>query len=290
MGATFRRLTMRAVLLALAFALAAVAVSAQEIVAGELACLPLGEHAAVTARVDPPPAEDHGVRTYFRRLSPEVEDFYWTPMVAGDPGNYWGVLPLPEDVRLERQALTTASSDATAAWWRAKEASLDRNPNGDLDQAVIDERAAAGRAEKRAWMGERADAELETFVGTSPFEPAEWFVAVVDPAGQIVARTPMRVTEVREDCKAPLTDEQEDLSNELTVGETSRWQKDEWIFHWECEDVEKRVDWQGEVRDAGPCVPVLIAWWPTAAGLGALGAIVVLDDDPPAPEVSPSRP
>jgi hypothetical protein len=282
---------MRAGPLTLLLALAAAPLSAQTVVPGDLPCLPVGEHAAVAARVDPPPAEGFGVRIYFRRLSLEVEDFYWTPMVPGESGNFWGVLPLPEDARLERQALAAARSDAAAAWWRAKEASTDRNPNRDLDQAVIDERAAVGKAEKRAWMGERDDATLDALVGTPRLEPAEWFVAVVDPSGQVVTRTPMRVAEVREDCKAPLTDEQEDLSNGLTVGETSRWQRDEWIFHWECEDVEKRVDWRGEERSAGPCVPVLVAWWPTAAGLGVLGGVLVIeDDDPRGPELSPSRP
>lgn len=265
--------------------------AAQTIATGELPCLPLDEQAAVTARVDPPPAEGQSVRTYFRRLSLEVEDFYWTPMVAAEPGNFWGVLPLPEDERLDRQMLAAARTDPAAAWWRAKEASVDRNPNGDLDQAVIDERAAAGRAEKRSWMGERGDPELEQFVGTSPYEPAEWFVAVVDAEGRITARSPMRVAEVREDCKAPLTEEQEDLSDELTVGETTAWQRDEWVFHWECEHIETRIDWRGEEREAGPCVPVILAWWPTAAGLGALGGIIVVeDDDPRTPEVSPSRP
>jgi hypothetical protein len=272
-----------------ALVLLAAPLAAETLVTGELPCLPLGTQAAVTARVDPPPGEGQTVRTYFRRLSLEVEDFYWTPMVPGEPGNFWGVLPLPEDTKLPRQALRTRRDDAWAAWWRAKEASLDRNPNGDLDQAVIDARAALGKGEKRAWMAGRDDAGLEAFLSAQQFEPAEWFVAVVDGSGRITAATPMKVAEVREDCSAPLTDEQQDLADALTVGETSAWQKDEWIFHWECEHIETRVDWRGEERGAGLCVPVVFAWWPTAAGLGAVGAIVVVDEDPPA-ETSPSRP
>jgi hypothetical protein len=278
------------VVLAAATALPA---AAQTIEAGDLPCLPIGGHAAVTAHIDPPLAEGWTARVYFRRLSLEVEDFYWTPMVADQdrPGGYWGVLPLPVNARFPRERLKNASTDRWAAWWKAKEASEDRNPNGDLDQAVIRERAGQGKLEKRAWMGAEGDATLEQFLAAQKTEPAEWFVAVLDPSGKITAATDLAVAEVRDDCKAPLTREQQDLSDELTVGETAEWQKGEGVFHWECEDISHRVDWQGDTRRQGPCVPVVIAWWPVAPALGVIGLVTVIDQGPPSPhEVSPSRP
>ncbi len=287
-----RASALAAVLVGAALAAAAPA-AAQTIVPGDLPCLPIGAHAAVTAHIDPPLAEDWTARVYFRRLSLEVEDFYWTPMVADEdqPGSWWGVLPLPVDAKFPREQLQTASTDRWAAWWKAKEASEDRNPNGDLDQAVIRERASLGKEEKRAWMGRDDDATLEQFLVAQKTEPAEWYVAVVDPDGNVTATTDLAIAEVRDDCKAPLTREQKDLSNELTVGETAEWQKDKEVFHWECEDISHRVDWQGEKRHQGPCVPVVIAWWPAAGALGVIGAITVIDQKPPSPrEVSPSRP
>lgn len=262
---------------------------ATSFVAGELACLPIGEHAAATALVDPPLAEDESVRVYFRRLSVEVEDFYWVEMTAAEPGNFWAVLPLPESKKLTRKELEGfTGTDATSAWWRAKESSADRDPNRDLDADLIRERASVGKNERRDWLVEGDPAALESWLSRQKYEPAEWFVARVDGEGRVIARSPMKVAEVREDCKAPLTDEQEDVADELRIGDTAAWQEGDVPFHWECEDIARRIDIDGD--EQGQVCPVAIVWWPTAAGLGALGYIVVTDDDPPAPEVSPSRP
>lgn len=258
-------------------------------VTGELACLPIGEHAAATAMVDPPLAEGESVRVYFRRLSVEVEDFYWVEMTVAEPLNYWAVLPLPESKKLGRKELEGfTGGDRTSAWWRAKESSVDRDPNRDLDADVIRERAAVGKNERRDWLVDGDPALLEGWLRRQKYEPAEWFVARVDRDGRVVARSPMKVAEVREDCKAPLTDEQEDVADELRIGDTAAWQEGDVPFHWECEDIAERVDIDGD-EEAQVC-PVAIVWWPTAAGLGALGYVVVTDDDPPGPEVSPSRP
>jgi hypothetical protein len=278
-----------AVLLALGAAPLAAQEPATSIVAGELPCLPIGEHAAATALVDPPLAEDESARVYFRRLSHEVEDFYWVEMTAAEPGNFWAVLPLPESKKLARKQLEGfTGAERTAAWWRTKESSTDRDPNRDLDADVIRERAAVGKHERRDWLVEGDAATLERWLSGQKYEPAEWFVARVDREGRVVARSPMKVTEVREDCKAPLTDEQEDVADELRIGDTAAWQEGDVPFHWECEDIARRIDIEGD--EEGQVCPVAIAWWPAAAGLGALGYIVVTDDDPRDPEVSPSRP
>jgi hypothetical protein len=278
-----------AALLILATAPAFAQAPATSFVTGELPCLPIGEHAAATALVDPPLGEDESVRVYFRRLSVEVEDFYWVEMTAAEPGNFWAVLPLPESKKLTRKELEGfTGSERTAAWWRAKESSTDRDPNRDLDADVIRERAAVGKGERRDWLLDGEAAALEGWLSRQKYEPAEWFVARVDDEGRVVARSPMKVAEVREDCKAPLTDEQEDVADELRIGDTAGWQEGDVPFHWECEDIAKRIDVDGD--EEGQVCPVAIVWWPTAAGLGALGYIVVTDDDPRNPEVSPSRP
>lgn len=282
-----RKLPLAALLLA-----AASPTVAQTLASGELPCLPLGEHAVVTARVDPPPAPDAAsrVRVYFRRLSVEVEDFYWVEMISSEPGNFWAVLPLAENAQLARQELVSATADRRAAWWRAKEASEHRNPNGDLDDEVIRERAGVGRLEKRDWMSRLGDPDFERWLVEQRYEPTEWFVGVVDGEGRLVERTAMDVAPVDPECKAALTREQERESNEVRVGDTAAWQDGELPFHWECADLGERIDVNGD-EDETVC-PAAIVWWPVAGGLGAVGAIVVIDDDPPSgpPEVSPSRP
>jgi hypothetical protein len=274
--------------------LPAAALHAQTILGGELPCVPLGEHAVVTARVDPPPTEESGIvpRVYFRRLSVEVEDFYWIEMIPEEPGNYWAVLPLAESAELPRKELARAAiADRRAAWWRAKEASEHRDPNGDLDAEVIRERASLGRQEKRDWMAGLDDPEFERWLAGQEYEPTEWYLATVDREGRVLETTEMRVAPVDRECKAALTREQKRESNEVRVGDTAAWQDGELPFHWECADLGPRIDVDGDEDD--PVCPAAIVWWPVAGGLGALGVVIVIDDDPPGgppPEVSPSRP
>lgn len=260
------------------------------IVPGELPCIPAGEHAAVTARVDPPLEEGESVRVYFRRLSQEVEDFYWVEMTPDEPGNFWAVLPLPESAPASRHALEGAAGAVRAAWWKAKEASADRDPNGDLDADLIRERAAVGKDVPRDWFADfPTDEGLQDWLDAQSYEPTEWFVARVDGAGAVVERDRMRVTPVDKECRAPLTDDQRDASNELVIGDTAPWQEGDTPFHWECADIETRVAYDGD--ESGLNCPVAVVWWPAAGiALGALGAIVVYDDEPSPPEVSPSLP
>jgi len=281
----------RALCLLAAFLLASASMpaSAGTIQAGELPCIPVGEHAAVTARVDPPLEQGESVRVYFRRLSQEVEDFYWIQMTPEQPGNFWAVLPLPEAAEASRHALAGTGQSLRAAWWKAKEASENRDPNGDLNADLIRERASVGRHETRDWLaGWSDDASLQQWLDSQKYEPAEWFVARVDAEGKVIERDPMRVAGVTKDCKAPLTREQKDMSNELVIGDTADWQKGDRPFHWECADVETRIATNGD--ESGQSCPVLIVWWPAAGvALGALGLIAVVEDEPPG-EVSPSLP
>ena len=270
------------------------AAGAQSITLGPLSCLPNGENGVVTARIEPAPAAEIQVRLYFRRQNLMVEDFYFTEMVPTGGGNYWGVFPQPENSKFPEKKLEKPKKDenAWAEWWRDKEGSDDRDPNPDLDKDVIAERASLGKREKRDWMAAQDDDTLQKFLARQTTEPAEYFVALYNPAGAQLAKSPQQVVEVKDDCRAAMTPQQAGYAMNLTVGETARWQAGEPVFHWECTGIVTRQDPQNVLRADESCRACVIAWWPVAAAAGALGSLVAItDDDPGGPgEVSPSRP
>ena len=272
----------------------AASAAAQTFALGELPCLPTGENGVLTATIAPPPAAEVRVRLFFRRQNLMVEDFYFTEMVATGGGVYWGTFPQPEPSKFPPKKLRGAEDEAEAwaEWWRTKEASEDRDPNPDLDRAVIEERASVGKREKRDWLAAQDDAALQQFLARQSSEPAEYFVALYDPQGQRLAASPMQVVPVRDDCRVALTPQQTGLATNLTVGETARWQVGQPVFHWECTGVVTRLDRSGVLRPDEACRACVVAWWPAAAAAGALGSLVaIIDDDPRDPgEVSPSRP
>lgn len=280
----------RTIVAALLLAAVALPAGAQTVSLGDLACVPASGNAVVAARVDPPPTAENPVRLYFRRLNVEVEDFYYVDMKGAAAGNFWGVLPKAESTRNPRKDLRGAARDAWAAWWKQKEASADRDPNGDLDGDLIRERASLGKVEKRDWMAQLGEPSFESWLERQKLEPAEYFVAVVDPSGRRLARSEIRVAEVTGDCRAALTPQQQGAAQNLVVGHTSNWQDGQPVFHWLCDGVVTRVDPQGVLRADEACRACVVGWWPrtVAGGLGAIGAIVIYDDNPR--EVSPSRP
>lgn len=271
--------------------LAVEAASAQEmrVLAEQVPCLQVQENSVIRTRVENN-AADTQVRLYFRRLHEEVEDFYWVEMESQGGGEYWGVLPKPEDEILERRELERIEEDIRerwARWWRQKEILDDRDPNDDLDQEIIEERAQVGKLEERNWMDTLTDESLEEWLNNLEYEPTEYYSAVYDGYGQRLARSPMQVTQVRDDCDTNLTAAEAGLAENLTVGETAAWQKGKEVFHWLCDGIVSRVDPTGVVRGDSICRACLVAWWqkeefliPLAAGAGALGVITIDDDDP----------
>lgn len=254
-------------------------------------CVPLEGNGVVTALVAPD-TPGSKVRLFFRRLNIEVEDFYYVEMEPAGAGQYWGVFPVPTPDRLIRKDLKRQDSpppDPWAAWWRAKENSEDRDPNRDLNSKRISERAPVGKLEKRSWLQELPDGELQRFLERQEFEPVEYFVAVYDAQGQRVASSNLLIAEVRKDCRIGLTPQQLGMARNLTVGETNVWQKGEQPFHWECIGVVTRKDPQGILRADEVCRACVIAWWPYVAGAGAVGALVAITQERPQ-DVSPSRP
>lgn len=283
--------------LALAVIAFALPAGAQTVTVDDLACVPLQphdagkNHALVTGQVQPEPAGAE-VRLYFRRMHHEVEDFYYTVMQPAGNGNFWGVLPDPEDHEIVRQELADGQSTSTewADWWRAKDASDDRDPNGDLDTDVIRERAQVGRRETRSWLAEISDADLQAFLADQKSEPVEYFAAVYSPAGDRLAASEMKMASVREDCRATLDTQQIGEASNQTIGETASWQQDLALFHWECDHIVTRIDITG-VKNADSvcraCVVAVVPFWIPATVAGAALAGVVSEPEDP---VSPSQP
>lgn len=292
------------ILSAVLFTALATAAAAQPSIRVEpIECLPHSEHGTVRAEVrNQPPSSE--VRVYFRRLHEVVEDFYYVQMEAEAPGRYWAALPKPAEEENERYDLEERlrqnedqDNHPWAAWWKMKEASEDRNPNEELDQEEIDEKADVGEEVRRDWMDARSLEELEEWLEEQEYEPAEYYGAVVDADGTVLAVSPMLVTEVLEpnDCEVELTEKEEGFAFNLTVGETAPWQaNNQRVFHWLCDHVVTRIDWRGIRRADEVCRACVIVWWkkkefliPAASGAGLITGILVDDQPPPVSPILP---
>ncbi|MDX1630964.1 MAG: hypothetical protein R3234_03835 [Thermoanaerobaculia bacterium] len=126
-------------------------------------------------------------------------------------------------------------------------------------------------------------------------EQAEYYVAVYDGGDRILGQSPVRSAPVTGDCEPNLTPEQRDRASALTIGETSLSQKHRKVAWWECEGVVERIDLFLELRDDTSCQP--IGWWErpemlVPVGLAGVGVTrtVIVDEEPPGPEVSPAFP
>lgn len=264
------------------------------------ACLPVGENGVVTASVANEPGGST-VRIYFRRLHEEVEDFYFVVATPAGPGTYRAVLPQAEDEELEEKKLERDrrpgdedTQDSWAEWWKAKEGSTDRDPNDDLNRNLIEERAQRGKNLRRDWMMGMSDAELQNWLQGLENEPAEYYGEILDASGALVARSPMKVVEVRHDCDFALTPAQQGESENLVIGETAPWEEGKDPFHWQCEGIVSRYDVDGILRVDRRCRACVIVWWqrkeilvPAAAAAIATGVIIADRNGPPA---SPSEP
>lgn len=270
----------------------------------QLPCLPQGEHGVVGARVanEVPGTE---VRLYFRRLHSVVEDFYWVEMEPAGAGEYWVVLPAPTDDETVRHDLRRSRDRERtpeevdypwAAWWLVKDTSTDRDPNGDLDDEEIRDRASVGKQQARDWMRAMDLATLEDWLRRQTYEPTEYYAAVVAPGGTVLARSPILATPVTDDCEVELGLQQQGMADNLVIGETAVWQEEEGeVFHWLCDGIVSRVDFAGILRVDRTCRVCVVAWWkksslliPTTVGSIGIGGIVIDDDDEPSP--SPSVP
>jgi hypothetical protein len=225
----------------------------------QVACVPAGGNGLIWASVSNSWPET-SVRLFFRRLNDVVEDLYFVEMQPAGDGRYWGVMPRAEKRKLNRHELAGQRTEAQrryaeAAWWRSKEGSDHRNPNQDLSDEAIRERASVGKAESRDWMMSFEEAEFDQWLRRQEFEPVEYFGAVVDANGNQISRSPMMVGEVwaASNCPIELTPEQAGEAANLVVGETALWQAGKPVFHWMCAGVVARVDPGGVKRADGAC-------------------------------------
>jgi hypothetical protein len=278
---------------------AAVGAQTPTVQVDDLECLPTEGSAPVMATVTP---DQPGitVRLYFRRLHDVVEDFYYVEMRPRGEGQYYGVFPRPESKEPEKHRLKDGRRTSTewADWWKAKEASEDRDPNDDLDDEEIRERASKGKLESRDWMENLDEEELNRWLEDQEYEPAEYYATVQDAAGDLVAESAMKVVPVTDDCRVDLTPQEVGLGDNLTVGETAFWQEGKPVFHWLCAGVVTRIDFEGYFRPDRSCRACIIPWWKdpdylvplvvAGGGGAATAAFVGIDDDDET--VSPSQP
>lgn len=260
-------------------------------------CVPKEANAVVTAQATELP-QDGTVRLYFRRMNEIMEDFYYVQMEANEDGGggYWATFPKPEDVTNPETDLQSASDPATAwaEWWKAKEASTNRNPNGDLDQNEIDTRSSVGKLISRDWMAGISVSDLQTWLQGLQNEPVEFYVAAFDADGNQIAVTPMRVVQVTDDCKVDLTRDQNKYAENLTVGNTDEWQHDRKPFHWLCDGIDNRIDVDGTEHGDGVCAVAAIlpqhkVLIPAAIVSGAVVTGVIVNDKEPK-QASPDGP
>jgi len=262
-------------------------------------CLPIEDNGLITLQAADEPGGS-SVRVYFRRLHEEVEDFYYVVARPEGQGQYWAVLPKAEDELLEERNLTREPEpdqgndieDDWAKWWREKERSDDRDPNDDLDEELIRERASRGKQERRDWLQEIDDAMLQDWLEGLENEPTEYFATVHDATGQRIARSEMKVVEVREECEVEFTEQQWGEAENLTVGETAEWEEGERVFHWLCDGVVTRIDPLGVLRNDEFCRACVIAWWKKKEVLipAVLVPPAIVISTRPNPPISPSLP
>lgn len=121
-------------------------------------------------------------------------------------------------------------------------------------------------------------------------EQVEYYGALVDPAGKVIARSEAQIVKVTGDCKPNLGPRELGVAENLTVGETSSKQQGKKVMAFLCDGVVTRVNHAGVRRADEVCRACVIAWWQRKAVIipaaGVLG-VIVTDDDP---EPSPARP
>jgi hypothetical protein len=116
----------------------------------------------------------------------------------------------------------------------------------------------------------------------------EYYGALVDAAGRVVARSATQVTPVTRDCRLQLSPKERGVAENLTIGETSPDQQGREVLAFLCDGVVTRINFAGLRRSDDVCRVCVVAWWKKGALLpaAALSGIIVEED----PEPSPSRP
>jgi len=201
-------------------------------------CLPLEENKVFAAGVDGVAVGD-SVRLYFRRLS-RVGDFYYLEMTPSAADAYWTTFPRAEEREQE---------ELNDSWWE------------DLQH--------------KDWMEGHDREWLEDFLEDQRFEAAEYYVAVLNAAGELRAESKTELTTVmKDDCFEPLDPIQRGWSDNLAIGETADVQAGKEVFHWLCHGIVTRIDPYDVRRPDEYCRACVLGLWiaPTsAAGIALIG-------------------
>lgn len=199
---------------------------ARSVTVEELACLPAEANRAVRATVAEMPA-GATVRLYFRRLHP-LGAFYYSGMWPAGSDTYWSVFPKPE---IRRQ------HPLTDEWWEVLQT---------RDWIVLEGR-------DRQW--------LVSWLEAREHEAAEYYAAVYDARGDLVARSRTRLVDVDDpdECEVELTPQEGGWARNLTVGETTELQNGKPMFHWLCDGVVTRVSASGILEPDGYCRACVVA-------------------------------
>ena len=120
----------------------------------------------------------------------------------------------------------------------------------------------------------------------------EYYTALADADGKVIARSPSQTARVTNDCKAPLNPKERGVAENLTIGETTAEQQGAKVVGFLCKGVVTRVNSQGIRRNDEICGPCAVVWWDRRSVLipafaGGVVGVIVTDRNP---EPSPSRP
>jgi hypothetical protein len=121
----------------------------------------------------------------------------------------------------------------------------------------------------------------------------EYYGALTDPTGKVVARSESQISPVTADCKTQLGPKERGVAENLTVGETSPKQQGKKVLAFLCDGVVTRINYAGLRRSDEVCRACVVAWWQRKAVLIptlAAGSITTIVTRNPEPEPSPSRP
>jgi hypothetical protein len=118
-------------------------------------------------------------------------------------------------------------------------------------------------------------------------QEVEYYAAVVDAGGKMLAQSEPRSVKVDDDCDLKLNPKEQGVAENLIVGETTPNQYRKKVIGFLCPGLKIRIDHQGIRRADEECGPCGLAWLPPAAlaTAGVVGVIISKD-----PEPSPSRP
>jgi hypothetical protein len=239
------------------FLAAGTAAQAPSVEVTEALCLPNEANALVTATVDPE-VGGGSVRLYFRRLNP-VGAFYWVGLKPAGEGDYWGTFPKPED---------REQPELDDEWWEV--------------------------LQDRDWMKDRDREWLEDWLEDQKHEAAEYYISVYDAAGSELSRTETKLVQVldTDECEETIVDAQQyGWAQNLTVGETTEVQQGRQVFHWLCDGIVTRINWQDIMRPDEYCRACVVAFAPAIIGPAAAGLVsAAIIEHKPAAEASPEIP